>query len=252
LETFKLERVAALLHSDSNASSVERPLTLHQYIAWKSQTGGLESLIAGLVTRRSPAVIIIPLLILLFFAWSLRGRQDRFALFLYFSAGILSLSLELLSFYLYQAMAGSLYSEIAILIGAFMLGLAFGTYNSSRVSGRSLDRPALLLLALVCLTLLLTYDKVPHPVLLLYHISFLFAAATGTGALFVAATERYYSLLPERNRGSGYACELIGSSAGALLSVALLLPLLGLHWLLVGLCALILLGLAGSVLADRI
>lgn len=252
LETFKMERVAGLLHTGSNVSSVERPLTLLHYVAWKSQTGGLESLIAGLVIRQSLVVTVIPILILLFFAWSLRGRQDRFALFLYFSAGILSLSLELLSFYLYQALAGSLYAEIAILIGAFMLGLAFGAYNSSRVSGRSLDSPALLLLALVCLSLLLTYDKVPHPVLLLYHISFLFAAATGTGALFVAATERYYLLLPSRNRGSGYACELLGSAAGALLSVTLLLPLLGLHWLLVAICALILLGLAGSTITGRI
>ena len=73
-------------------------------------------------------------------------------------------------------------------------------------------------------------------------------AATATGGLFVAATKRYYANNPEGNRGAGYALELGGSALGALLTTTVLLPVFGLHGLVLILILLIAMAFGGGLL----
>ncbi|MFZ5981110.1 MAG: hypothetical protein ACOYVF_10805, partial [Candidatus Zixiibacteriota bacterium] len=120
-----------------------------------------------------------------------------------------------------------LYSEMALLIGTFMLGLALGTYVFSRIKSPRADIVTLSLLFLISVMFLLTYWKIPASILLLYHSLFLFLTAVGTGGLFVAASQRYYAKERIPNRGTGYAWELIGSATGAFLTVTVLLPVIG-------------------------
>lgn len=162
----------------------------------------------------------------------------------------MSLSLELLSFYLYQSMAGSLYSELAAIVGAFMLGLAVGTYGARRANSPALAYPALALMGAAVVIFLLSYDAVRPSMLLVYHVLFQFTVAIATGTLFVAATVRYYPDREDRNRGAGYAFELVGSAFGALLTTSVLLPVIGVQWLLLAICGILLLGLAGTFLAG--
>jgi hypothetical protein len=189
-------------------------------------------------------MIIVFFLILIF----RKRRRREFGLFLYFVAGLVSLSLELISFYVFQSSAGSLYSQIGALIGAFMLGLALGTYFSVRANKEHLEFPALILFIAAVLFFSSTYRSVPPRALLLYHLLFLFTVAVITGSLFVAATARYYFGRSESNRGAGYALELVGSALGALLPVTILLPFLGIPWLLAAILIFLALSLVGATI----
>jgi len=178
-----------------------------------------------------------------------RSGEDgsgRFGIFLYFTAGTASLSLELISFYIYQTMAGSLYSEMALLIGAFMLGLALGTYYSYRAGDGPLQFPALIILLVSTILFLTMWNRIGPDALLPFHMFFLFVVAVATGTLFVAATNIYYGDEKQTNRGVGYAWEIIGSAIGALFTLTILLPVIGLTWFLISLAALLVLALIGS------
>ncbi len=165
-------------------------------------------------------------------------------------AGMVSLSLELISFYAYQSSAGSLFSEMGALIGIFMLGLALGTYISIRIGNERLEYPALLLLLTSAIIYLTTYIDIDPKALLFYYLFFIFTAAIGTGSLFVAATNRYYFGKSESNRGLGYACELAGSSIGALAPTMILLPIIGMQWLIISIIIMLIVTLVGAILSG--
>ena len=253
LDEFKRERLRDALNHPGIVNSLNRPVIPHYQLMYQAKTTAFDRGVISFILGKSQWILGIPLVILLFFIFTcITGtRKKRYGLFLYFTAGLASLSLELISFYVYQSLAGSLYAEMAVLIGAFMLGLAFGTYYSMRVSRGRLEYPALLMLLVATALFLATFDRIDPQALLFYHLFFLFTVAAGTGSLFVAATRRYYPAGAENNRGAGYACELVGSSLGALLSTAILLPIIGLWWLLVALVALILVAFLGSFVTAR-
>jgi hypothetical protein len=198
-------------------------------------------------------LVLIPALIVSTFAFIMRSRDNRrqFALFLYFTAGMASLSLELISFYLYQTTAGSLYAEMALLIGAFMLGLAVGVWYAHRMDKSPLDQAGLALLLTATLVFLSTYNRISHDALLPYHALFLFVVAIATGTIFVGATNRYYADLPGADRGVGYGWEILGSSLGALVTMTMSLPIIGLTWMLVSVVGLIVLTMAGAVISNK-
>jgi hypothetical protein len=194
---------------------------------------------------------LAPILGLLGYASFGRNRRRRFGLFLYLVAGVISISLELLSFYLYQTTAGSLYSELAALVGSFMLGLAGGTYYSQRTKSDHLEYPALIVLIIAGALFGLTWNRIEPSTALGYHLLFLFVVALATGSLFVAATRRYYENRPLGNRGAGYAVEVLGSAIGALLILTLLLPMLGIAWVLVVLEFILSVAFVGAIITAR-
>ncbi len=132
-----------------------------------------------------------------------------------------------------------------------MLGLAAGTYVTHRMAKQGAEYLALGLFLAAIFLFLATFRNVPPPLLLMYHVLFLFTVAVGTGCLFVAATARYFHRASESNRGTGYAWELMGSAAGALLPMTVLLPVIGLTWLLAAIITMLCLVIAGSVLTAR-
>jgi len=253
LDEFRMERLREAVSYSDQVNSLDRPLIPYYQVIYRAKTTTFDRHVVSFILSRPAWTVGIPLLIFLFFVLAGVGKQKkkRYGLFLYLTAGLVSLALELISFYVYQSSAGSLYAEMAALIGAFMLGLAFGTYYSVRVGRGRLEYPALLMLLAATVLFLATYDHINPQVLLFYHVCFLFVVAAATGSLFVAATNRYYPTGSETNRGAGYACELIGSSFGALFSTTILLPVIGLWWLLVALAALIVLAFVGSFLTAR-
>jgi hypothetical protein len=180
-----------------------------------------------------------------------RNRRRKFGLVLYFIAGWCSISLELITFYLYQTSAGSLYSELSFLIGIFMLGLAAGTYLSVKFYRENMEFPALLMMLSATILLFATYEKISVGAHLYYYGLFLLTIALSTGSLFVAASDRYYYGKANANRGLGYAVEIFGSSLGALTITTILLPILGLYWLLIAMVILLGLILMGAMLIPR-
>jgi spermidine synthase len=248
LSAFKAERLQAVIPGDGRANSVTKPILTPLQGWMRSKASQTDRWLMDTVLFSPWVVAFVPLLILALFGWSLRpkGGSSRFGLFVCFTAGTVSLSLELISFYVYQSSAGSLYSELAILIGTFMLGLSLGTYLASGVTKPGLTRLSLLTLLIATLLFGVTWSSVDYELALVYHALFLMVVALATGSLFVAAIRRYYDVNPARNRGAGYAWELVGSALGALVATSLLLPMIGLSWLLVSVGGLVVLTLVGN------
>jgi spermidine synthase len=253
LSDFKKTRLLGSVGSSSEINSQNRPVLTHYQTLYRAKLSNLDSRIASLVLEKRWWHVALPILILaLLIATISRNRRRRsYGLFLYFVAGLISLSLEMISFYVYQTLAGSLYSELAVLIGAFMFGLSAGAYVTYKTAAKHADLGALLMLSVATLIFAVTYQGVPTAMLLTYHLFFLLTVALGTGSLFAAATRRYYESDPGRNRGAGYGFELVGSAVGAILPTTVFLPTIGLTWLLVLVLLILSCGIVGCLLTLR-
>ncbi|UCE23327.1 MAG: hypothetical protein JSU74_08450 [Candidatus Zixiibacteriota bacterium] len=251
LSILKKERLYDAMNRLEDINSIEKPLLPHYQALLRAKADAVDSTVITQVVTRPWYSLVVPAIVVLLFLGTIGSRRSRgrFALFLFFVAGFISLSLELISFYVYQASSGSLYTEIAVLIGAFMLGLAVGTYLALRLERNDTAHIALFVLFVLAIVFLITYAIVPAWLTIFYHTLFLLLAATATGALFVAATRRYYGEQSMVNRGLGYALEIAGSSIGALFSTTVLLPMIGLAWLLIGIAAVAGLAYAGLLIA---
>lgn len=252
LNEFKQQRLTSALSREFGINSTARPLLPHRQALYRSP-GDTDRMILSFWFERPYGYVLglAPILGLLAFASFGRNRRRRFGLFLYLVAGVVSISLELLSFYVYQTTAGLLYSELAALVGSFMLGLAVGTFYSQRMNSDHLEYPALIVLIIAGALFGLTWNHVEQSTALGYHLLFLFVVALATGSLFVAATRRYYKNRPLINRGAGYAVEVLGSAIGALLTLTLLLPMLGIAWVLVVLELILLIAFVGAIVTAR-
>ncbi len=249
LNFMSMERLGTAV-AGGEPETITRPLLPHYQALYRSMTDSADRTLLYAVMHRPIWLIVLPAAIIGFFVVMIRGgrARARYGLFLYFIAGLVSLSLELISFYIYQTTAGSLYAELAALIGAFMLGLAAGTYYSSRIGDGPLEFPALIMLLVAIAIFMGMYNRIGPDAALYFHACFLFVTAVATATLFVGATNRYYGDLLAANRGTGYAWELVGSSIGALFTLTLLLPAIGLTWILIGLIVTVLLGFAGGAI----
>jgi hypothetical protein len=253
LSTMKVERLHSAISGVGPQNTVRKPILTHYQAMYRAKTHPTDEMVLSFILNRALWLSILPVGILVLF-WMLYRAKNRprgNALFLYFTAGVASLSLELISFYIYQTMAGSLYAELSLLIGAFMLGLAVGTYFAHKAGKGPLEFPALIILLVATVIFLTTWDKIGTDALLPFHALFLFVVAIATGTLFVAATNIYYGDEQQTNRGVGYAWEISGSALGALITMTVLLPLIGLTWLLLSLAGLISLALVGAAISQK-
>ena len=252
LSDMRVERLLGAISGDGSINTISKPILTHYQALYRATAHPSDRMMISFILGWSWWLLIIPLVIIFVFWRSYRADDPpAFGQFLYFTAGVVSLSLELISFYLYQTMAGSLYSEMSLLIGTFMLGLAVGTYYAHKVGDGPLHFPALIILLIATLIFLTTWNKVGTDTLLIFHALFLFVVAVATGTLFVGATNLYYRDSHETNRGLGYAWELAGSALGALLTMTVLLPIIGLTWLLISLAAVIVLALVGAMMPRK-
>jgi spermidine synthase len=253
LDQLKQERLAASLSAQWGGNDASRPILASREAWSRARKSATDVRMAEFLLNRPIWLLILPLAILAFFAMTfpVATRQRRSGMFMYFIAGTASLSLELLAFYTFQSTAGSLYTDMSVLIGTFMLGLSLGTYLANRTVGSGIGRLSLFTLAAAAGLFGFTWSMVDPRLALVYHALFLLVTALATGSLFVAATRRYYSNDWGTNRGFGYAVELLGSAAGALLTTTVLLPVIGIIGLLVGLIVLCLLGLFGDLAVSR-
>lgn len=234
LDDFKVGRLVSALQANTGTHTIGTPGLVMKEALYRSEANRADRMLAGAIFGHQWWLLIIPagLVALFLSVFSTKRRAQRIGLLLYLTAGLVSLTAELTLFYLYQSLVGSLYSELATLIGVFMLGLALGTYWSLRRSPALVERGSLAALGLSLCGIL----GIPSIFsVLVAPVSFLImlVAAAATGGLFVAATRRFYR--PQvANTGIGYAAELAGSACGALLTTTVLLPTIGLNWLLTG------------------
>ncbi len=249
------ERVARLqgaIRGSFEENSIEEPVLANLQTLNRGRTFVTDRWLEFLITKGDTwLAVLLALGLACFIFWTVRsGLARSFGLLLYFMAGLTSLSLELLSFYVYQSTAGSLYSSLAALVGSFMLGLAVGTRVAARSSNAPVELPTLVVLGAATLYFAFTCLRIEPANALIYHLAFQFVVALCSGALFSSATYRYYRDTTV-NGGFGYALELAGASIGSLFTLALLLPALGLHTLLYALAGLVGSTLVAGVVVNR-
>ncbi|UCC44720.1 MAG: hypothetical protein JSU65_01975 [Candidatus Zixiibacteriota bacterium] len=252
LNELKRMRLSAALDSLGATNSLIRPVVPHLQIGYHAKKNDLDRRLIDSVLQSRFWVWAITGIIVIFILLSQLNRNRRRAhgRFLFFVAGLASLSAELTAFYLYQSQAGSLYSAMAVLIGSFMLGLASGTWTAYRCPGYRVELVSLATMLAAVLVLMGTFQFVSAGLLLPYYSLFLFVVSLATGGLFVVATRRYYGSHGTANRGAGYGWELVGASLGALFTTTLLLPTIGLYFSGLSLAAMVLLAIIGSLMTS--
>jgi spermidine synthase len=181
-------------------------------------------------------------ILLLFCMALLFGRRWAWVSFPFAIAttGFAGMVMELMLIFGFQVVYGYVFYEIALLITAFMAGIAAGSLlitNRLREARSALSLFLSVEAGLVLFTLLLMalFSLLGIPVLsrpLVLHLLFLFllfASGIFTGMEFPLATSIYQSTCPlERRVGVLYAADLAGGCAGGLFTGILLFPLLGL------------------------
>jgi spermidine synthase len=191
--------------------------------------------------RGLSAVHLVPAVALLFFVFLAlsRSRPAVAMPFALAATGFAGMVCELMLLFAFQAVYGYVFSEIALLISAFMGGAAFGSLFVSRRldaaqgdagSFLAIEAAMTLFLALLALLFLLLPGAHLYPPLV--HVLFLLLLAISglfTGLEFPLANGIYQaSRSLERSVGVLYGADLCGGWLGGILSGFLLAPLLGL------------------------
>ena len=182
-----------------------------------------------------------------------RQRARASALWSVFATGYTLMTLQILVLLTFQSVYGYVYSELAMLIGMFMTGIALGTWFgiAHRHNGegppllrRAATNQMVLAIAaplLLLLVSLLARDagaaawtaQIVFPALALL-------CATPGGYQFPAATKIYLGgNQTKTGAGTLYALDLLGGCAGALLLAGFLIPLFGFWntaWLATAVC----------------
>jgi spermidine synthase len=162
--------------------------------------------------------------------------------------GFTMIGLEVLVLLGFQAVYGYVYHQLAILIAAFMVGMALGSHRSLRYLSKTPDQAPgsrevtkliiLQILAaaspLILLVIFVVAREVAHPAGVFAISNLLFPALAllcgGLGGYqFPISSWVYFELKPGRSVGLGavYALDLIGACLGAVVLSAYLIPVFG-------------------------
>jgi len=154
---------------------------------------------------------------------------------LLFVSGWISMSAEVLILVLYQTVAGSLYSRIALITGSFMVGITGGAILAVRFresKGRASITVSLVIAAVISLFVALgtpslagDFDSRLVVEVFLFILSLLFGSISGF--MFNRS-----AVLQERISGSSvpglvYGLDLLGAAVGGIAGVVVVLPVLG-------------------------
>ena len=223
-----------------------KPTALYYGLAlWASRVGDAEKSILS-AARRLRLWYIIAFVAALAAPWVIWRRRlgGRPAVGLAIAAqGFVEVSLELLIIFGYQVVYGAAYLELALIVGAFMAGLAVGGLLPRPASPRG-DRQRLI--NILGFTVVIAFALPPTFYLLsrwvaapgaVLHVVFGgLAAAAGLcgGAQFVAALRAW----GERGAGALYGMDLLGSALGAAVTAIALVPILGISRAAISIAAL--------------
>lgn len=234
---------AAPLNTDEHPSAFPLFLSVQEHYArQRREAAGTAPVPAGKgffgsVLGVRPAWVIVPFLAVMLFLGGLRACRGRAVAapwasgFAVLTTGVFGLSVEMLIMYLYQTQFGYIYRDISVLIGLFMLGLAFGAWLTGR---GSLGAAGKVLVAVESLQVVLVLG-LPAAVGILSLSPYLFlllSAVAGflTGAEFPVACRIGLSSGSEEGTVAGLfdACDHAGALVGAALTGLVLMPVFGL------------------------
>lgn len=176
--------------------------------------------------------ISIPVIILIFLFW--RSRRYSVIPPAVFIIGFTGMVCEVVALIAFQVLYGFLYYKIAVIIAAFMAGLALGGSFMNRImkdKGKKLFTGIMFLLAVYLLLLPVLFTEIfSHTKVLSAEIFPVLMVAAGflVGLEFPLASKLY---MKDRGvaqtAGAIYASDLLGACLGAILSSIILIPLIG-------------------------
>lgn len=189
----------------------------------------------------NPEKIFIPLAIFFVLVLIILRTPDKAM----FSAGFTASATEVIVLLVFQVIFGYLYLSIGLLIAVFMCGLALGALLSKRrfirINKASfvLNQSAIALVSLIVPAFILLEGSGNFHYFIATPVLYLTMLLSGilTGLQFTLA----WKLKSDQGivgAASAYGFDLLGSAAGAILAVALIIPWLGLVWSGIFLCGL--------------
>jgi len=195
---------------------------------WAAHFAGPESRLLEFLSRAPRSLLfVLPLFLalLVFFILRLRPARKPALLAPLALLGFSGIAVEVLFVLRFQTLYGAAYGSVALLLASFMAGLWIGSWLSrSRAfaSRKNLLRSQGVLAAFPALAAVFLHFKTPE--ILFYLMLFVFGSLGG--AFFVQANRLF--IVKDKDQGTGYGLDLLGSFLGAAAVSTLLLPLAGL------------------------
>jgi len=216
------------------ANSICKPVVYYyNSILWAERYSQVEKTLLKFWKSNRAVLYIILLLLFLTLVTLIKNRKRFATLSLSFLAGFGGMALEIALLVLYQSYVGNIYSQIGILIGLFMVGIAAGGYLPLRLkTGQVYNRIWFYLasaLAGILVIGILFVTRLAGSVFLKTILIFLMALLSGVfnGFLFNFAAVCYRRLSNRNRPGLLYLMDLSGSTLAGLFVSILLIPLLG-------------------------
>jgi spermidine synthase len=140
--------------------------------------------------------------------------------------GFTLIGLEMLLLLAFQAIYGYVYQQLAVVIAAFMAGMALGSWLALRAPARREIRTLVFLQVGAAIAPLLLCAVFPAVTPVLFPVLALFCGMLG-GYEFPVASRIFFSGSGRRSPGTLYALDLAGSCLGAVLFSVYLIPVFG-------------------------
>lgn len=208
----RISMVSESVQEDVDVNSDFKPKAYYYYLlVWMSQfRGHFVVFLAGL------AVLVVILLV--------KVAPDPVP-FAVFTTGFAGTALEVVLVFGFQILYGYVYSQIGVLITAFLAGLIGGAFYVNKTLEKYSKR------SLLVLEFVIFIFSVGLAVFLPYMVKVTFPLVISilgilVGAEFPLASKLYYSDVPV-TAASLYSADLLGGCLGALLVSTLLVPLMG-------------------------
>lgn len=176
-----------------------------------------------------PVAILAPGVVTAALAGNRRRSAAYGALVVAAATGFFGMAAEIVLIYSFQSVYGYAYAEVGALVAAFMVGLALGAGAGGRWADRRRALPAIMGAMVAYCLLLPAVLKALGSSAWLYPVFGLLAALAGLldGATFPPLVQVLRRQGFERPAGWVYAADLAGSGLGALVTGALLVPVIG-------------------------
>ncbi len=227
-----LEEPGSMINSDGKPIGY-----FFQTLLWSEQKNGPEARLLRLVSRIPPLPLLafpgLLFLVALLRAAARRTSESASSVALAW-LGLSTMAVEILVLIRYQALYGSFYGHAARLLSMMMAGLAGGAWIGARIRRPSQRRWTALQAGIFGLLLLACLGISNRPPEIAFDL-FLLAWGLLAGDVFVTAGR--LAPPPPGRTGRGYAWDLFGSFAGAVVLSAAYVPLAGLPATLAALAA---------------
>jgi len=250
-ESFRMRMIDDALRGCANSGArVNRdfsPVCYHYaLVLWGKELGGSGAAVYEWLGRRTRpqlySLTVAVFLAVLVIQFASRKPRKVAVAFSIASIGFLEIGVEMIMLIAYQIFFGNIYSMLALLVCAYMGGLAVGAFISrNRLHAGPTPKPfsALLLLQaatalfpLLAIALLVSVQQFGGGALAqTLFAGTIFASGAIGGALYVYGNSAYTELTRRDPRkqtaGTTYFADLLGSSMGAIVVTSFLLPILG-------------------------